>query len=697
MDRRSFLHNLSHVTAGTIVLPTFAQELDFLNSDSYLSNTLAEGKILILVKLNGGNDGLNTLIPMDQLSQLNQARPHVILPENSLINLGSNDLGLHPELNNFKSLFDEDRLKIIQNVGYSSPDFSHFRSMDIFESGSRSDQYINSGWIGRYLEDIHPNYPEGYPNQNYPHPLSIEINQTSLLTTGNSSFTSYVINNPRDFFQITNELNNNYQTINNLGIKLDYIQMVAKQSNFYGEIIRDKYVENPPDISYGNSELDNQFEVVNRLIKGRINTRIYMVELAGFDTHDSQVDSSDKTRGVHANLLRQLNDSIGTFMRNMDEINRSDDVLVMTYSEFGRTIVSNGSNGTDHGSAAPLFIFGNKVDPTILGSNPNIPQNAVWQDNLESEFDFKQIYSSIINQWLSVGENRSANVLFNEFDQLQIIGSQYIDSDGDGVSDDQDQCDSTPLGTLVDTTGCAIFSLPPDNYTIQTNGVSCTGKTNGQINISSQNTSHVYTVTIPETNASYLLNSENSHQVQIEDLSVGTYTLNITVQGEENYIQTYEIGIIEPGEYSAKTSVDFKDKIISVKASGSEMYLIEVNDEISVEKSQRFKIKLNPGYNKVKISTPHDCQGVYEEEIFISEQVEYYPNPVVDYLNIVIPGKDTSTIVELYDRSGTRLKTDNKTIPFSRVVKVNTVDLSKEIYIVKVKGDTVDQTFKIQK
>ena len=125
-----------------------------------------------------------------------------------------------------------------------------------------------------------------------------------------------------------------------------------------------------------------------------------MAELGGFDTHDTQVDQSDHTRGAHSTLLKTLDNSVLKFMQNMDDIGRSDDVLVMTYSEFGRTIASNGSLGTDHGTAAPLFVFGNKVDSTILGNNPVIPSNVQWQDNLETEFDFRQVYSSIMNQWL---------------------------------------------------------------------------------------------------------------------------------------------------------------------------------------------------------------------------------------------------------------------------------------------------------
>jgi uncharacterized protein (DUF1501 family) len=196
MKRRDFLHNLAHVAA----VPMIYNSLGFTNLElqDLLYNS-GSTKKLILIKLDGGNDGLNTLIPMSKLSELSNARPHVILPENKIINLGERDLGLHPELNNFKTLFDENRLKIIQNVGYNSPDFSHFRSMDIWNSASDSDQYLTSGWIGRYIEDLHPNFPEQYPTSDFPHPLAVELGNSSILSTGLKSVTSYSSNNPWDY------------------------------------------------------------------------------------------------------------------------------------------------------------------------------------------------------------------------------------------------------------------------------------------------------------------------------------------------------------------------------------------------------------------------------------------------------------------------------------------------------------------
>ena len=208
MKRRDFLHDLSHIGVASLFANDLAFGLELQNNNSYLSNTMTPGKILVLVKLNGGNDGLNTVIPKNQLSNLSKARPHVYIPDNNIIDLGKNDLGLHPELTGFKSLFDEQRLKIIQNVGYETPDFSHFRSMDIWESASDYNKFVTSGWMGRYIENQHPGYPNSYPNTQYPDPLSVELGSPSLLLTGKKSFTSFVARNPEDFREIITDFDN---------------------------------------------------------------------------------------------------------------------------------------------------------------------------------------------------------------------------------------------------------------------------------------------------------------------------------------------------------------------------------------------------------------------------------------------------------------------------------------------------------
>jgi hypothetical protein len=275
--------------------------------------------------------------------------------------------------------------------------------------------------------------------------------------------------------------------------------------------------------------------------------------------------------------------------------------------------------------------------------------------------------------------------------------SEISDTDGDGVSDERDLCNDTPLGAMVNTDGCEIFSLPADNYSIQTNGVSCSGKTNGVISISVSNIEHIYNLSIPETEGSYSLNSENDHQLVIDELEIGSYTLNFTVEGQEGYLQTFEIGITEPPALSAKSSVNQKGKTMTVNLSGSDLYYAEVNGERRSYQLDTFTLQLRPGMNTVKLSTPQECQGIHVEQVFISEQVKHYPNPVQGELNLVIPGEDRETTVEIYDRSGNLINRYQESISFSRMISINTSQLPSDIYVVKVNGQTVDQTFKMIK
>lgn len=697
MERRKFLHNVSHLSALAATLPSLAFEgLDFSNS-SYLSNTESKGNILVVIKLNGGNDGLNTVIPLDKMSNLYKARPHVILPENKIVNLNSNDLGLHPSLGDFKSFFDERRLKIIQNVGYEQPDFSHFRSMDIWQSASDYDQYLNSGWLGRYIENQHPEYPNQYPNSKYPHPLSIELGwQTSLLFTGESSFTSFIANDPTHFREIINEFDNIYPS-DTKGEKLKYVQLIAKQSNVYSGEVKRAYESSKTTHNFPNTNLGRQLEITARLINGGLNTRIYMVDLGGFDTHDTQVDSSDRTKGVHSFLLKDLNDSVTAFIKNLDESGRSDDVLTMTFSEFGRTIVSNGSNGTDHGTAAPMLFFGNKLNSKVLGANPEIANNVKWEDNLKVEFDYRQVYKSIINQWLGGEQNTPKEVLFKDFSELSIAGENHVDSDGDGVADIYDDCPDTPAGAIVGLDGCELFSLPQDNYTLEVVSASCIGSENGQIKLSAANTDYVYQVEVSGIGESFELASANGHELLISDLGVGSHTLDIRIEDKPSYLQTFEVTITEPAPLQAQAQVNYTAKKASLRLDGSSVYFVNVNGKQMVASENGYQVALQAGNNIIKVSTPLECQGVYEESIFISEKVTYYPNPVKTDLKIVVPGKDSESRVKIFDTQGNKFEDHTSRIAFNREITLPMGHLKSGIYIVKISGQTVEQTFKIVK
>lgn len=423
MKRRDFLRN----TASGLVLPTIAggfgfKTLGMTNLAAALHNSGDTDNVLILVYLSGGNDGLNTLVPLDQLSALNSVRPHVVMPENKLLNLNGTNSAFHPSFSGMKELFDEERLSIIQNVGYPNPDFSHFRSTDIWMSGSDSDEVVTSGWTGRYLEYEYNGYPENYPNPDMPDPLAIEIGwSSSMLFQGASNNMGMVINDPEYFYELLDETLPEAPDTK-AGERLEYVRLIAKQSQQYGEVVKNaaEQVTSQGDYPEGN-RLAEQLKICARLIKGGLKTKLYLVEYGGFDTHDNQVDWNDHTTGNHANLLSQVSGAIKAFVDDCEGLGIGDRVMGMTFSEFGRRVVSNASYGTDHGTTAPLFVFGNKAKGNLIGSNPIIPNNAQYWYNLEMEYDFRQVYASMFHQWLCVPEEDVNQLLSNGFEQLPLV------------------------------------------------------------------------------------------------------------------------------------------------------------------------------------------------------------------------------------------------------------------------------------
>ncbi|MEQ8583163.1 MAG: DUF1501 domain-containing protein [Marinoscillum sp.] len=423
MRRRSFLRHVSHSLAVPGVLGAMGFRMPGPNSLTSLLRMAADtDRVLVMIFLEGGNDGLNTIIPMDQLSALNKVRPHVIMPENKLLTLSDADVAFHPSFDGLKSLYEENRFQVIQNVGYPQQNYSHFRSTDIWMSASDSNELVNSGWTGRFLSDSYPGYPESFPNVDMTDPLSIEIGYgSSLLFQGPQSSMSMVISDP-DFFYDLIENEEREVPDTPAGEKLKYVRLIAKQSQQYGEVVKTAASKVKNQATYPQTYIAQQLKIVSRLIAGGLRTPLYMVRLGGFDTHDAQVEGSDHTKGEHATLLKDLNDGIMAFMKDLEMQGTDDKVIGQTFSEFGRRIVSNASLGTDHGAAAPMFFFGNAVMGGVTGTNPTISSNSKYDDNLEWEFDFRQIYASVLEQWL--GAPSTQDFLFGDFETVSIIGER---------------------------------------------------------------------------------------------------------------------------------------------------------------------------------------------------------------------------------------------------------------------------------
>lgn len=439
MKRRAFLRHLTHSVAVPGFLTAVGLPSQAKAQIAKLLQTANEsGKVLVLVYLQGGNDGLNTVVPLDQLSALNKVRPHVYLPPNKLLELNNTSVGLHPSLTNFSSLFNEGRLKIVQNVGYPEQNFSHFRSTDIWMSASDAHEVVTSGWTGRYLNQEYPEYPIGFPNETSPHPLAVELgNGASLMFQGPTAAMSMVINNPDEFYRL---VDNEEQPVPDTlaGEKLQYVRLIADQSQQYGSVVSEAANKVSQQVDYPQTQLAQQLKIVSKLIAGGLETPLYMVSLGGFDTHDAQVEESDHTTGEHASLLKTLDDAIMAFMQDLEMQKTDDKVVGMTFSEFGRRIVSNASLGTDHGSAAPMFFFGNDVLGGVEGKNPTISAEATYKDNLEMQYDFRQIYGSVLSQHFGKEANELTPILLGDFEPISILGTNAVTSLEDfGLTEDK--------------------------------------------------------------------------------------------------------------------------------------------------------------------------------------------------------------------------------------------------------------------
>ncbi|RMG17530.1 MAG: DUF1501 domain-containing protein [Bacteroidetes bacterium] len=432
MKRRSFLKHTAAATTlpvliGGMNITAFGRNSLFA---SMLRNAAETGHVLVLIQLNGGNDGLATVIPLDQYDRLQPVRSNIIIPEASVLKL-TDETGLHPAMGGIKSLINEEKVGILQSVGYPNPNFSHFRSTDIWETGSASEVKLTSGWMGRYLDQVYPGFPDGYPNAEMPDPLAITIGSiVSNTCQGAVTNLGMAITDPEAFSRL---LEGGVDEAPNTpyGHELTFLRQTMQQTNRYIEVIQ-AAVENQANLSDlypepRSNRLADELKIVAQLIGGGLKTSVYVVNLGGFDTHANQVNPNDPLAGEHANLLNWLSEAIVAFQDDIEKMGVADRVVGMTYSEFGRRIQSNGSFGTDHGAAAPLMVFGHQVNPIIHGNNPQIPEEVDVKDSLPMQFDFRSVYGSILMDWFDAPEDLIKDILFQDFQHIPVIKSSSVD------------------------------------------------------------------------------------------------------------------------------------------------------------------------------------------------------------------------------------------------------------------------------
>ncbi len=418
MKRRSFIKRSS-----TASIPVFFGGVKVSPLNNPFFNLLdGEDRVLVLIQLDGGNDGLNMLIPKDQYGQLAEARQNILVPESEILDL-TDTLGFHPVMGDLKNVFDEGKLNIVQNVAYPNQNRSHFRSMDIWQSASEENEFLTTGWLGRYFELLAPNYPTGYPNAENPDPFALTIgsavNETCEGTFGSFSL---ALVNPDNI----TELNTPISTTTPgscYGDKLDFLSNSIIQSNEYGDTITAANTNgNNLSTKYNdNNPLAEKLKLVARLISGGLQTKVYIVSLGGFDTHSDQVVEGSTTTGEHATLLELLSTAICAFQNDLELLGIEERVVGMTYSEFGRRIASNASFGTDHGTAAPMMLFGSCVNPVIIGDNPVISEEVDIQEGVAMQFDFRSIYGSVLVDWFGLDTQTVKELLYEDFQHIPVI------------------------------------------------------------------------------------------------------------------------------------------------------------------------------------------------------------------------------------------------------------------------------------
>ena len=404
-NRRSFIQALGLAGGGSMMLGGAAISA---TSPSPLSVALSESEnenILIIIRLRGGNDGLNTIVPLYDYATYANLRPTIKHLESDLLNL-SPDFAIPNYMNDLESVWGDGSMKVVHGVGYPDQNLSHFRSTDIW--ASTADTYEEpTGWWGRYFEDLYPDYIVNPPEI----PPAVQIGSLgNLIFKGNNTNYAFSVANP-DQLQSVAENGTIHDVLDIpecvYGDKLLYMRSVANTTFTYSQVINDAYLSAENSVEYGDGELAQQLAIVARMIKGGLGSKVYLVSLGSFDTHADQ-------SGNHQELLTELSSTVKNFYTDLQAGGMDENVLSMTISEFGRRPYQNGSNGTDHGAASPVMLFG----PALNGSGfvGNHPDLTTWDenDNLIPSTDFRDIYSTVLTDWFCLDPSVVSTILLNE-------------------------------------------------------------------------------------------------------------------------------------------------------------------------------------------------------------------------------------------------------------------------------------------
>lgn len=421
MNRRDFFR----LSAPLGVVPILSKGLPIsslsMTSPLWFNPCNPTDRSIVVVYLNGGNDIFNTTVPLNQFSDYANFRADTYLAQNQLINLdnslgASQQIGLHPSLSAFKSLYDDGLMNVIQGVGHAQPNKSHFKALDNWLTSSGGGQKYRDGWLGRFLDDRYPSY-SGLPFAGELDPLGMlfgRMNNTGFHT--HTEHSHEIVMSGKDsqgFYSVISSIAG--EPILNIpntdhGGMLSFMEGVASSLNVYAQRVQTTFGNgtNSSSVTYPSTDLSKQLKTVARMLSGGSRTKVFMTTIGGFDTHVNQIEQGATSTGGHANLLQNVGDSIKAFQDDIKAQGLDDNVLTVVFSEFGRKIIQNGSYGVDHGTLSSMFVVGKGVEGGVIGNNIDL-QN---QDNQgapnpnQTQHDFRQVYASVLQDWL--GANNSS-------------------------------------------------------------------------------------------------------------------------------------------------------------------------------------------------------------------------------------------------------------------------------------------------
>jgi uncharacterized protein (DUF1501 family) len=427
MKRREFIKDTAIVSGGIALSSAISKSQIIKTKPNNELNALAEDNIMIILELFGGNDGLNTIIPVYNDTYYN-LRPTLAYPEDRVRRFQTSDVYMNPSLvdgvhnGGMMSLLENGRLAIIEGIGYVDPNLSHFRSQDIWLSGiNNSDNSFKllEGWLGRYFARKLPNYPMEIPED----PLAIQIGGTLSLTfKSEKGDMGIALSDPDRFYELGNGLSPAEPLMPGdtvFGKEFNFAHVMAQQCELYSTKIKEAYDAGKSKLKVSYSDgLAKSFETISALIAGGLNTKVYYVKLSNFDSHAQQMTSG--FGGQHPTLLREVANSISEFMDDAVLQGWSERVVGMTISEFGRRAYDNGSRGTDHGAASMQFVFGDYVNAGYFGEKPDL-DDLDEDGNIRHQFDYRRTYADFLETWLGADPADTAAVFGEPFMPIGVL------------------------------------------------------------------------------------------------------------------------------------------------------------------------------------------------------------------------------------------------------------------------------------